>query len=298
MNENKEFNLITFLLLFIIVLIPDQVSKFFISLSNFSLNTEYFSLFSWEDDSFFLNLISGLPRIVTQVFSSIIIAYLSLLLLGVLYFFKNKNLFYIKCGVTILFLSFISNFIDMAYKSSITLIIHFKPLPLSGNIASVFKYLGVVLIIFGTITHWRELTGKDSRRKTFLINNNYQLKTSLFFALALVVQGMTFTLFSYFYFNNFTFNFNLGNSDDISLPYLFGILVILILFTLVSFFACIIYTQKTVGPLVAFERFIDDLLAGKDAQMYMRDGDHLQDLKRLSEKLKKGIKENTPPPLP
>lgn len=298
MDENKEFNLVTFLLLFIIVLIPDQVSKIVITFTNYSLNTEYFSLFSWEDDSFFLNLISGLPKIVTQVFSSIILAYLSLLLLGVLYFFKNKNLYYIKCGFTVLFFSFISNFIDMAYKSSITLIIHLKSLSLSGNLASVYKYCGVVFILFGIITHWKELIGKDTRRKTFLIDNNYQLKTSFFFAIALVVQGMTFTLFSYFYFNNFTFNFNLGNSDDISLPYLFGILVILILFILVSFFVCIIYTQKTVGPLIAFERFIDDLLQGKDAQMHMRDGDHLQDLKRLSEKLKKGIRENTPPPLP
>lgn len=298
MENNKEFNQVTFIVIFIAIIIPDQISKFFITLTNFSYNNEIFSIFPWEDDQFFLNVVNGLPREVTMVFSLIILIYLFMLLFGLLYFLKNKNLFFVKVGVTGLFLSYISNIIDMTYKASVTLITHFKPLNLSGNFASATKFLFFLLFIYGIFNHWKELIGRESRRKTYLINYPYQLKTSGFFAIALITQGLTFSLFSYFYFSNFTFNFSIGDQTEIAFPYLIGIMVILLLFTAVSFFASIIYTQKTVGPIVAFERFIDDLLAGKDAKLYMRDGDHLTDLKRLAEKLKDGLKDQGPPPLP
>ncbi|MDA9793396.1 hypothetical protein N9B72_02310 [Bacteriovoracaceae bacterium] len=302
-NKNKEFNLISFLLLFVFIVFSDQFLKLTVNITNFSFNNEIISLFSWEDDSFFLNLINGMPKQVTQIFSGIITIYLSALLFGLIYFLKNKNLFYIKAGVTGLFLSTISNFIDMTHKASVTLIFHFKPLALSGNYASITKYLSIICIAAGCMIHLKELSGKESRRKTFLINPSYQIRTSTFFTFALIIQATTFGLFSYFYFNSFTFNFNTGGDEGIALPYLLAMLVISTLFAFISFFACVVYTQKTVGPLVAFERFIDDLIAGKDAKLDLRDGDHLQELKRLSDKLSHGIKSNSkkmtgPPPLP
>jgi signal peptidase II len=302
-NKNKEFNLISFLLLFTFIVFPDQFLKLTVNITNFSFNNEIISFFSWEDDSFFLNLINGMPKQVTQIFSGIITIYLSALLFGLIYFLKNKNLFYLKAGITGLFLSTISNFIDMTHKASVTLIFHFKPLSLSGNYASITKYLSIILIIAGCIIHLKELRGKESRRKTFLINPSYQLRTSSFLSFTLIIQAATFGLFSYFYFNSFTFNFNTGGNEGIALPYLLGMFIITILFIFISFFVCVIYTQKTVGPLVAFERFIDDLIAGKDAKLYLRDGDHLQELERLSDKLRNGITISSkitsgPPPLP
>jgi signal peptidase II len=54
-----------------------------------------------------------------------------------------------------------------------------------------------------------------------------------------------------------------------------------------------VLSHRIAGPLFAFERFLFDLLAGKDSPMKLRAGDEFRHLEELSEELRKRFKCNS-----
>jgi signal peptidase II len=46
-----------------------------------------------------------------------------------------------------------------------------------------------------------------------------------------------------------------------------------------------VLSHRTAGPLYAFERFLEDLLAGKHRELKLRSGDEFQHLEELSVRL-------------
>lgn len=288
--RERSFNLKTILFFFFAIIVSDHFLKMIVSEAEITFTSNFISIFNWEDDNFFLSLSTAIPKDVTQFFSALIAFYLFALYACFIYFLKNKDLFYIKVGITTIFFAIISNALERAMYATTSLIFHTKFLGITSfNYADLAILAGFFFLLFGTCYHWKELIGSDNRRKTFLINPEYQLRTSAFVVFALFLFAITIGSFSFIYFNNHIFSFHLNQENIIILSYFLGLAIIVGIFSLILFLAVVIYTQKTVGPLVALERYIDEVFDNPEAKLKLRDGDHLIDLYKISEKIETGI---------
>jgi len=61
-------------------------------------------------------------------------------------------------------------------------------------------------------------------------------------------------------------------------------------FTLLAFLTGMVLSHKTVGPLYAFELYVEDLLKGEDRIFVLREGDHYKHLEKIANDLRKVIK--------
>ena len=67
-------------------------------------------------------------------------------------------------------------------------------------------------------------------------------------------------------------------------------LAITFLFSTISFFVGLLLSQRTAGPLYAFEKYVEDLLSGDDRDLKLREGDNFRYLEEVAANLKKHIK--------
>jgi signal peptidase II len=51
-----------------------------------------------------------------------------------------------------------------------------------------------------------------------------------------------------------------------------------------------VISHRIAGPLYAFEKFLDDILVGKDRSLKLRSGDDFKHLEELAEKIREEIK--------
>ena len=56
------------------------------------------------------------------------------------------------------------------------------------------------------------------------------------------------------------------------------------------FFVGLIQSHRIIGPLYAFERFLDDVFKGKSRQLKLRAGDEFRHLETLAEELESRLK--------
>lgn len=233
-----------------------------------------------------------------------LMGYLIILLVLILFFFQNKNIKLIKYGSCFIILSIVSSLIDRVRYKGVLKVFHLfntKSYGLSFSWDDLGIITGMLLLIFGIFRHWGELTGKTDNRKTYLIDKNYQLKQASIFAFFFMVLGVSLTLFAYFYFQAFYTNLTLDGDKNITTTLLTGMLFFSFIYSIIGFFLVIIYNHRTIGPIFAFERFIEEKFLGKRTELKLREKDHLKHLERIADRindLMDQIVEDETPPIP
>lgn len=201
--------------------------------------------------------------------------------------------------------SSISSLIDRIRIKGVLKIFHLFPESSAGTSFAwddVAMLTGLILMLVSVYLHWPELSGQENQRKTFLIDKGYQLKIAGFISLCILGLGVSLSFFSYLYFKNFYLDLTLTGDNMIVETLLIGLITITLIFCIICFFAIIIYTHRTVGPIYAFERFINDRFYGRHVELKLRKDDHLKKLEEIAKKINVII-ENTeknelPPPPP
>jgi signal peptidase II len=61
---------------------------------------------------------------------------------------------------------------------------------------------------------------------------------------------------------------------------------ITLFFTAISFFLGLLISQRTAGPLYAFEKYVEDLLKGDQRDLKLREGDNYKHLEKIASDLK------------
>jgi lipoprotein signal peptidase len=283
----------------------DQIIKLLIDKTRFTLAGQVFAIFNWTDESRLFANFSQLPLSINQYFLSMVICYTLILLGLIIFFLKNKDLIYIKYGISAISLSVVSSLLDRIRTKSVIKLFHFLPshqLGFSFSLDDVANLAGLILIVFGLYYHWPELSGKIEKRKTYLIDKNYQLRLAGIISSLLILLGISLSIYAYLYFKSYYVDLSLDGNDHIISTLVGSMLLASLLFGIICFFAIIIYTHRTVGPLVAFERFVDDRLLGRKTNLKLRRDDHLKQLEIIAEKIDTIIKrvedEDLPPPPP
>lgn len=158
------------------------------------------------------------------------------------------------------------------------------------NIADAIQWIGYGMIVYAIIKEGRNIWPDNSLRKSYWVNVRFQLG----YCLKLMGFGVAFSIiggiYSYTYFkvtlaevsghNEIIMNRFLG-------PYLLTFAIITSGFLVILFFVGLVLSHRSAGPIYAFEKFLEDLFAGRQRHLRLRAGDEFRHLEDLATRLNK-----------
>jgi signal peptidase II len=162
---------------------------------------------------------------------------------------------------------------------------HFTP---AFNFADAIQWVGYGLIVMAFLKEGKALWPIENLRKSYWINPRFQLKYC--FTLMLCGMGLTLILGTYSYtYLKVALNETQGvgglQTAAFLGPFVITFGIVSLTFCAVLFVVGLILSHRTVGPLYAFERFLNDHINGKPAHLKLRTGDEFKELEKLAHKL-------------
>lgn len=298
--RKREWLVIFSSLLLVIVL--DQLTKQWADGLSGIMSIGYLSFVLHHNHGAMLGLFTDLPGILRVVTLSTGGAFI-LCTYALIQFMLPIRSFMLRLGLSVLTGGILGNVIDrILWGYVVDFIVIGKPSLSSPafNLADALQWVGYALIVIAIIKEGQILWPDNNSRKHYWVNRRFQLKYSLF----LVGVGLSLTLiglvFSYTYLR-VTISELVGNN-----PYLLNKFLVpfVIAYGLISLIYCGIMfaigkhiTHRMAGPLFAFERFLKEVMNGRDANLKLRVGDDFKHLEQIADEVKFKMKElRTPTP--
>ena len=268
--------------IFVLVILIDQISKYL----GLGLSTLHYN------EGMIFGIYSDIPkslRIIALTSASGFIFFLYTVLIYLL----SPRLKALKYGISMLVGGIFGNVIDrtMLGKSIDFIPFHLIPgIELTFNIADVFQWVGAGIIIYKIIKKEKIIWHPENQRGKFLLYTGEQLKFTLKLTGIVASCSLIFGIFSFTYFRTLLVELNLLNQKYF-ITYLVAYLFLSLSFALVVFLCGIILSHRTVGPIYAFESFVDDLLSGVDREEFsLREGDNFRHLETVANKIQAHLK--------
>ena len=169
------------------------------------------------------------------------------------------------------------------------------------NLADAVQWVGYAMIATALVREGDILWPANELRKKMWINPKFQLR----YCFILVSVGLGFSAIAGVY--SYTFlrvaiidlsgmNFKILNSY--LMPFLISFAIVSIAFAVVLFLIGRILSARIAGPLYAFEKFLDDLVAGKPRNLRLRTGDEFKHLEQIAARLVKQMADYKMVPMP
>lgn len=241
-----------------------------------------------------LGLFSSLPAMLRIVSLSTGGAFL-LFIFAILQFLLPTKSILLRAGLSILIGGIIGNVTDRIIWGYVVDFIvigtmdHFSP---AFNLADALQWVGYGCIVIAFIKEGKALLPEENLRKSYWINVRFQLKYS--FALVAVGLGLSVIAgtYSYTYLRVMLHELRGENpilNDQFLIPFIITFAIVTATFCIVLFWVGMVLSHRAAGPLYAFERFLDNTLAGKPAHLKLRAGDEFKQLEKLADKLRQGL---------
>lgn len=236
---------------------------------------------------FIFGAFSELKNLVRVVFFSTLGGYSIALYVVLLFFFRNKNIFGLKLGLTIFLVGILGNVIDKTMFGYVRDFINidlwfFKKYVF--NLADILLTWGTIQNIICIFFYSDELFKENTKRKGFLINKHYQFTYATVNTIGLLLLGMTLSLFSYSFLRSYI-DPHEAVPTQVYFYFFFGIIMICSIYCVIAFLFSIILTHRSAGPMIAFSRFVDQLKDNPNAKLKLREEDFHKELEELSKKL-------------
>ena len=156
------------------------------------------------------------------------------------------------------------------------------------NFADAVQWLGYLMILSAVFRKRSLFWPKNYTREKLWVNPKYQLK----YCLILIGVGLGFSVIS----GTFSYTFlkisltdwqtrSLLSVDKLLIVFTFTFIIISLIFSLILLMLGRKLSLKTVGPIYAFEKFVDNLIIGKNEPLRLREGDEFEHLELVAEKL-------------
>jgi signal peptidase II len=160
------------------------------------------------------------------------------------------------------------------------------------NMADALQWVGYAMIAIALIRESEILWPADNTRKRMWINVRFQLR----YCFILTGVGLGFALiagvFSYT-FLRVTIIDLVGNNqkllDHYLIPFVITFIIVSMTFAAVLFLVGRVLSSRIAGPLYAFEKFLDDLAAGKPRVLRLRAGDEFKHLETIAARLSQQV---------
>ena len=156
------------------------------------------------------------------------------------------------------------------------------------NMADALQWVGYAMIAGALIRDGEVLWPEHDSRRRMWINSRFQLR----YCFILMMLGLCFAAISGVYAYTFLrvtiLDFG-GNNPRILnsylTPFLISFVLVACIFSVALFLVGRVLSARIAGPLYAFEKFLDDLTAGKPRNLRLRAGDEFRHLEKSAEKL-------------
>lgn len=201
----------------------------------------------------------------------------------------NSELRWLKYGLSFFIGGVLGNVIDRALHAGT---LDFIPVSFNEKVlmvfnpADAFQWLGAALILICIFRKDKLIWYPDNQRGFGLVNPKEQIKFALKFSAISFSTCLLLGIFSISY-----LSLVLKESHDLHQSTVIGFAVCFIaitfLFNVLSFLAGLLLSQRTAGPLYAFEKYVEDLLAGVETrELKLREGDNFRHLEEVALNLK------------
>lgn len=204
----------------------------------------------------------------------------------------------VRIGLSLLIGGILGNVIDRTFFGYVIDFISFQfgswHTPV-WNVADMIQWVGYILLMVSLFKEGHLLWPDQNVRQTFWVNKKFQIK----YATIYIMSGLFLTLmsfvFSYTYLK-ITLEEVTGHNDIISdkyiMAYKFSFLILTLTYSVTLFLIAKFISHRIAGPIYAFERHLDDLLAEENLDQSklpafkLRAGDDFTHLEKVAEKIK------------
>lgn len=243
-----------------------------------------------------LGTFSNLPKVLRIVCLSTGGAFLLFIYLAIQYLIPVQAKM-LRVGMSILLGGILGNVTDRINQGAVTDFLLIGSLERSTpafNFADSIQWVGYILIVISLIRDGSLFWPEKNFRRSLWVNPGFQIK----YISTLLGMGMGFCVISgvffYTYLKITIDELVLGSPTVVEqrflIPFFITFAVIALAFSLTLLILGRIVSHRTAGPLYAFEKFLEDLLSGKDRELKLRAGDEFQHLEELSQKLRQNFK--------
>ena len=237
-----------------------------------------------------LGLFSDLPAVLRIVSLSTGGAFLLCAFAIIQYILPIKSLV-LRSGMSILLGGILGNVTDriiFGYVIDFLLLgTPDNPTP-AFNLADVLQWVGYGMIVLALIREGDILWPADNTRKAYWVNLKFQLR----YCFILMGVGMGFAViagvYTYTYLRVTIIELVGHNSKIIEqylVPFVLTFMLVSFGFAVILFLVGRILSQRIAGPLYAFEKFLEDLAAGKPRRLRLRAKDEFRHLEELGERI-------------
>jgi signal peptidase II len=210
----------------------------------------------------------------------------------VLIILLSAELITLKIGLGLLSGGVLGNVIDRAIHGGT---LDFIPMTLPYfdviffNPADAFQWIGAIIIAIKIFTAEKIIWYPENQRGFSLINKKEQIKFALKFSLISLCTCLVLGLFG-ISFLTLTLQSMGIQSNSPTIAFAISFLTITLLFTFIAFTTGLILSQRTAGPLYAFEKYVEELLLGEDRELKLREGDNYKHLEIVAANLRSHFK--------
>lgn len=237
-----------------------------------------------------LGLFSDLPPVLRVVSLSTGGAFLVCTYAFIQYLLPIKSLT-LRTGLSILLGGILGNVTDRILFGHVVDFIVFRTPSLSSpafNMADALQWVGYGLIVYAIVKEGELLWPENNARKMYWINSRFQLKYCFLLLGVGLGVGLISMVFSYTYLR-VTMIELVGNNqvvlDKFLQPFAIIFGIITIGFCAGLFTVGKIISHKIAGPIYAFEKFMTDLMDGKNRPFKLRNKDEFVHLEVLAHRI-------------
>ena len=153
------------------------------------------------------------------------------------------------------------------------------------NLADVFQWIGCVFVLWIIFRKEHLVWFPESERQNYLINPREQLRVALNFSLIALSTSLMLGIFSFAFFKTILGDY-IRPQSNVFLSFFITYLALTLLFCVISFLTGIVVGHRSAGPLYAFEKYLDQLMQGRDRKLNLRETDNYKHLEKLADKLR------------
>ncbi len=250
-------------------------------------NNHSYSDLAHFNRGFIFGTLQDLPANLTLVTLCSVGAVLFFIYL-ILVLLLSKELVSLKVGLGFLSGGVLGNVIDRAFHGGT---LDFIPLTILGktyvyyNPADFCQWIGAILILFNIFKRDEVIWYPENQRGFNLVNPKEQLRFAFKLTMISLSTCLILGIFSLSY---LTLTFKDSNiyATSIMIGFVISYLAISLVFNFAVFVAGIILSNKSAGPLYAFEKYVESLLSGDVKEFKLREGDNYQHLIEVAHNLK------------
>jgi signal peptidase II len=263
---------------FILSLIFDQVSKHYCIEFLQGTSIGPFNFLEVHNKGFVLGSFSDLHPILRIVCVSALYGFIFLIFILIQYFLIAR-LITLRLGTTLLMSGISGNSLDRIFTGSVIDFVSVLQ-PIYFNLADIFQIIGSVLIIYSVFHDREEIWHPDCLRSNYLIKNSSQLRFAFKFSAIGIVLAFILGLFS------ISFLSLLSIERTKVIAFIAGYVAITSIYGLISFYVGLLISHRSIGAVYAFERFIEDILQGRNRKFKLRKADNFKHLEDIAEKIR------------